>query len=108
MPALIPLQPSVPRYTFSTALSNAVYTFRVYWNSRSEVWYMDVYTDDETLLRAGVPLLLGVELDKGRSAEWPDGRFLVYDTENSGVDATLDDLGTRVQLWYFTNDELGA
>lgn len=116
MPTLLPLVPSIASYRFSTTLEafsegSATeprnYVFDVRWNARAESWYMDILAADETPIRMGIRLVLGTLLG-GRSVSlaFPAGALRARDLSNEGREAAFDDLGTRVVVYYFTEDEL--
>ena len=93
----LPLVPSTPNYRFATTLDGTSYVFDVRWNARDEAWYLDVYDQNETLIRAGVKIVLGALLGR-RSVDpaFPDGLLIATDLSGEGREATFDDLGTRV------------
>lgn len=109
MPKLIPLVPSVGFYRFSTALDGVDYIFDVRWNARDNAWFFDLLDVDEIMIRAGSKIVLGT-LPGRRSAhaDFPGGAFFVTDTSNAGLDATYEDLGTRVTLTYYSREEIAA
>ena len=97
----LPLVPSLPNYRFGTALDGVQYIFDFRWNSRDEAWYMAISSEDGTLIRTGIKVVLGIALG-GRVADsdFPTGAFFALDLSNAGVEATLDDLGERVAVVY--------
>lgn len=106
---LLPLEPSIPHYTFSTVISDNTYLFEVRWNARDAAWYMDVAEQDGAPIVTGVKVVLGANLARRANHKlFTLGAFVAMDTSRTGVDATLDDLGTRVQVVYMTNFEILA
>ncbi len=103
----LPFIPAVPFYRFSTQLDDAQYIFDVRWNDRDGAWYFDLRTEDATMIRAGIKIVLGALLgDRSASANFPPGVFLASDLAGTGVDAGIDDLGSRVCVYYYSRDEL--
>lgn len=111
----LPLEPSISRYDFTLslptpgALAGTPYIFRFRWNSRDVAWYMDVYEIDETVVVLGVKLVLGTYV--GRMCPHPlfaEGIFIVIDTTNKHKEAGYDDMGTRVELWYCSANEIAV
>lgn len=102
----IQTEPSVPNYRIGTSLSGKVYLLDFRWNARAEAWFMDVLQEDETLVRAGLKLVLGVIIG-GRETDpdFPAGYFMLSDLAGGGEEATLDSLGDRHQLYYFEPGE---
>lgn len=116
MPLAIPLVASVPSYRFSTTLDSfgdgseivpQTYVIDVHWNARDEAWYMDLLASDETPIRHGLKIVLGA-LIGGRCVDerFPAGCFMAVDLSGEGREATLDDIGTRVVLYFYTAAEL--
>jgi hypothetical protein len=97
----LPLVPSIANYRLGTLLDGVQYTVDVHWNARAGAWYMDFYTADETPIRMGIKIVLGVLLG-GRVPDpaFPHGAMFAIDMTGSGTDAGIDDLGTRVIVVY--------
>lgn len=109
MPQLIPLEAGVPFYQFSTTLDGEDFLFDVRWNTRDAAWYFDISTIDEVPISSGNKIALGAS-PGGRvaSADFPAGLFVMLDTSGTGVDATFDDIGVRVQMFFYTSAEIDA
>lgn len=106
---LLPLEPSNPNYEFTTSIDSVPYQFRFRWNSRASAWFMDIREQDDTPIVLGVKVVLGTSL--GRRSTHPlfsSGAFRAIDTTNKGLEATLDDLGSRVEIRYFSVVEVEA
>lgn len=74
--------------------TGVIYAFRAVWNSRAQVWHLDIRRSD------GTPLLLGMAmrcrtdmLAPFEGADWPLGQLWVEDTE--GHDRDPDRTGWR-------------
>lgn len=117
MPILIPFVPSVPNYRLATIIEDVEYLFDVRWNARDNVdpetgealgaWYFDVRESDETPIACGLKIVLGTYI--GRHVNhtlFRDGVFVAVDTERTRREATLHDLGTRVQVRRYTIPEI--
>jgi hypothetical protein len=106
MSVRLPLVPSLPNYRFGTALAGTQFLIDVRWNARDEAWYMDVLSEDETLIRGGIKIVLGTLLG-GRvvNASFPAGVFVAADLTNSGLDADIDALGDRVVVDFYDFQE---
>jgi hypothetical protein len=109
MPQMLPLVPLIPHYRVGTELAGIQYLLDVRWNERDSAWYLSLMAEDETPIRMGMKIVLGTMLGV-RSAHplFPPGAFMASDLSGKGRDATLTDLGTRVVVYFFTNDELNA
>lgn len=109
---VLPLIPSVREYTFDTVLDDRAYTFRVYWNAcnaRDAAWFFDVYDEDAQPIAYGVKIVLGTNL--ARTYDHPltrQGALVVIDRSGSNIDATFDDLGTRIAVLHLTSTEMAG
>lgn len=115
MKTALPLRPSIPSYRFSTTLEvygergetvPALFIVDMRWNSRAGSWFMDLLKPDETPIRYGMRVVLGAILG-GRCAsrDFPAGALMAMDLSGEGREATLDDIGSRVVVYYYTVDE---
>lgn len=109
----LPIVPSIAHYDFDVEIDGASYTFEFHWNARDAAWYFDLFEVDGQAIALGVKVVLGVPL--ARTCRHPlvtEGAFLAYDRTGSasgrGVDATFDDLGTRVLIAHVSSAELAA
>lgn len=98
---------SDPAQDFVTTLGEQTYEFYIRWNDRGSFWTMDV-TDynSQTKLISGMPLLLGCDLFSPYVLQ--NGSLIAYDTSGASQDANYDDLGTRVQMYWFDESEVQA
>lgn len=104
---IIPFEPSIGHYRFSTTISNTEYIFDVRWNSRDSAWYFDLLEFDETPIIMGVKIVLGTYLGRRCThALFYNGVFVAIDTSNEGREAGFDDLGTRVTIRYYPAEDL--
>lgn len=104
---IIPLQPALPNYRMTTTVLETAYIFDVRWNSRDAAWYLDLREENGTAIALGIKLVLGTWL--ARRVEhtlMTQGAFIMQAPD--GVDATFYDIGVRVQLTYWTIEELLA
>jgi hypothetical protein len=108
VPVLLPLQPSIASYRFSTELAGDEFLIDVRWNSRDESWYLDVLLPDETLIMAGLRVVLGALGIRYSDSRRPRGMLLAYDRSGEAREAGFDDIGERVVVLFFTVDELEA
>lgn len=102
-PQILPFVPSVPYYRFRTSIENVAYIFDVRWNVRDAAWYFDLLETDETPIALGVKIVLGMSL--ARRIKHPlfrNGTLVAIDTSGKLREPGLDDLGTRVQIRYYT------
>jgi hypothetical protein len=104
---IVPFVGSIANYRFGTQIQGTTYIFDVYWNSRDAAWYFHVRDISETMIQAGIKIVLGAYL--GRRSNDPlfrDGVFVAVDLANKGQEAGFDDLGSRVLVQYIPAEEL--
>lgn len=119
MPAQIPFQPSIPFANFTVSLSGIQYVIDQAWNPRDQAldangvptsdgaWYFDVSDEQGNPIRVGIKIVLGAILaQKTVDPRWPFGVFIAQDTSGQGKEAGLDDIGTRVVVWFYTAAEI--
>ena len=102
LPVTIPLTNS-PESFFRIELNGKQLDFRTLYNSRDGVWSFDV-SENGSPLKNGISLVLGTDLLKAYNTGI--GSFVMVDTENNGVDADADSIGTRQILLYYTPEEV--
>lgn len=105
----LPLIPSEPFYTFGVDLEDTSYLIEMRWNGRDVpgAWYMSIMEEDGTPIRMGIKVVLGTFLGRRSvNAKFPPGLLVAIDLTGKGQDATLDDLGTRVVVYYYTAAEI--
>jgi hypothetical protein len=109
MPQLLPFEPSIPNQRVATTLDGTQFVFDVRWNGRAACWFMDILDADAEPIVMGIAVVIGAMLGR-RSVDprGPAGFIMAEDTSGTGLDAGLDDLGTRVRVLFFTGDEFYA
>lgn len=106
MPEILPLLPQIPFQRFGTTLNGTQHQLRARYVGREDAWYLDLLSENNTPIRMGMKVVLGAYM--GIRSTHPDmpGVFIARDLSNEEREATLDDLGTRVIVYFFTFDEL--
>lgn len=84
------------------SLDGANYVFRFRYNERAGAWFLDVATEDGTTLVTGRKVVVSWIIAGLRetSASMMPGHVFALDTSATDTDPTLDDLGTRVAIYY--------
>ncbi len=106
---ILPIDSAFPSYRLSTAIDGVQYIVDVRWNERDEAWYLDLLSSDGDPIKHGMKIALGTKL--GRRCvdpRFPTGAIIARDLTGNGNDAGRYDLGTRVQLRYYSADEITA
>lgn len=95
---------NVPAYKFVTQLGDRKFRFRFAWNDRNGTWNFDLYNaDTDALIVGSLTVCLGADL----LAPYAFGIGALYalDTLTGNKPAALDDLGTRVKMYWASEDE---
>jgi hypothetical protein len=120
MPQVIPIDAIGERDEFETELDGTRVTFIFRWNPRADnmdvtgadtegAWFFDLLDEQKEPLIYGVRVSTGVPL--ARWLRHPLTRFgaiIAADTSGRFVDPGRFDLGQRVQLLYYTEDEIAG
>lgn len=105
----LPIDASEKNYSVSTTLEGVTYTFVVRWNGRAGSWFFDLYDVDGNIIMAGIRILTGANLGRRcTDPRKPPGAIVASDLSGAGREATRDDLGTRVKLYYIPVADLLA
>lgn len=111
--AVIPTFPDVANYTIAPQLEGVTYllTFRL--SAREACYYLDLATNDGTLLVTGKKLVCGISIYKHQRYNLlvPQGALACATGAGQSDDPpNLGDLGVgrRCTLFYFTKAELGG
>lgn len=108
MSVAIPCRPDLTHYSLQVVLSGATHTLEFHWNTREGAWYMDVRNEDESVSYCeGAKVVIGWFLGR-RSTEFRKsglGLFMALDTSGQDKDPEIADLGDRVMLAYYTQEE---
>lgn len=87
-------------------LDNAQFIFDVQWNDRDAAWYFNVLDTNENPIYVGIKVVLGTYLGRRcTDPSFPRGIMLANDLSGSGLDPGIDDLGGRVEVWYYLPSE---
>lgn len=98
----------LPFFDMQAPLDGVTYTIQIRWNVRWNAWFMNILDDNAlNVLIAGLRLVSDWPIAAYRTGRQPPGAFMLVDTAGVGADATIDSLGVRHQLRYWTAAELG-
>jgi hypothetical protein len=99
---VLPVTPSGAQFSFVAELDGVSYTLEWRWNWRDAGWYLTLGDGEGNPMAQNLRVVLNTALNAtgfGRQ-EWPPGILFALDTSGKDVDATLDDLGSRVKVYY--------
>lgn len=101
--------PVQPRFRVGTTLAGVPYVLDLRWNGRAGRWLMDIRDAEANPIRVGVAVVLGALLGRlSVDPRFPRGVLFAADLSGEQREAGLDDLGTRVVVYFATFDEYAA
>lgn len=107
MIVVLPFVSSISEYRVGCVIDGNTYYFDVHWNARAGLWFFDCYETDLTPIAHGVPIVLGTYLARSvQHVLFRSGAIAAIDTSGQARDAGFDDLGDRVNVAWYSVDEL--
>ncbi len=98
---------AVASQRFTVQLAVDKYVFYIRWNDRAECFTLDLSEEvTGTILIEGAALVLGTDILEPYN--FHIGSLLMIDGNGTGKDADLTTLGTRVKLYWFSEDEVNG
>ena len=97
--------PPEPSFKQRVTLENSEYVLQVYWQERSQRWYLSIFDGNEVPLVAGI--VMGVNLSlifRFEIIGLPPGDFILA-SQNGFAECGFDELGDRCKLIYVTSDD---
>lgn len=107
---ILPCSSNQPDFNFQCELDAVTYGFRFRWNEREQAWFMTLSDVAGNDLVGSVRVVVGFPL-VARSRHltgMPPGALIASDTSGQDLDPGLDELGGRVQLFYYSVVEDGV
>lgn len=101
----LPCDSSVTDYVFQCDLDAVTYGFRFRWNERLAAWFMDILDVSANPLVTNLRVTVGYPLASRAqyNTALPPGLLIATDTSGADIDPGLTELGTRVQILYFSD-----
>lgn len=94
--------PTFPSYTQRTTLDGREYVLGFDWNARDLSWYFSISDEDGAPILVGRKIVLDYPLlDRLVDDRAPPGAIVALDLSGRNEPPQLDDLGTRVILYYY-------
>lgn len=99
---VLPVRSDFKAYEFQVDLEGDIYTLEFGFNTRSSRWYMSIYDQTkEDLIVGDIPVLVNVPLTDQYVVEGlPPGRFIALNEASSSEQASSENFGTVVKLFY--------
>lgn len=99
----------IPYYSEIVDLDGENFLMVFKWNFRDSTWYFSLYQEDETPVAVGMRLVVGWNpLRRLVGTDRPLGSIYVHDTVGTDVEAGFEELGTRVLVLYYDEDEIAS
>lgn len=97
----IPTRSDIDSYSFTIDLDGKTYGFSFHFNGRMQIWLFSISTENGLPLVESVPVLVNTDvLGRYTSEDLPPGHILFVDKSGANLDPGLDDLGSRVIMFY--------
>lgn len=108
MPTILPFRPAIGQYGFRALIEDVEYAFSVHWNSTDKAWYFSIFTENNEPIAEGIKVVRGVYFARWSTHPlFRNGAMVARAPVNDRKgEATFDDLGIRIEIWYFNRDEL--
>lgn len=105
----IPIDPTLVSQQISQVLDGVSYLLQFDYVVRNDSYYLTVKLADSTPIIDNVRIVVDTALGtRSRSDDEIAGRLFAFDSSNNREDPRKGDLGSRVGLFYFTQDEIAA
>lgn len=109
MSLILPVSQEGAHFAFRAEIEGITYSFTWRWNDRDGAWFLDLGDGSGVAIISGIKIVINLLLLGGATSKLlPTGDFVAFDTAGKGLDAGFEDLGRRVQVYYFTRAELAA
>lgn len=102
---VLPTRTDLLHYEFETTLDGEAYVFEFRWGSREAAWFMSIFLADGTPRAVNIKVVVGFPLAARNAWRQPPGTLIAFDSSGREVEAASDDLGTRVQVFYYPEGE---
>ncbi len=98
----LPLRADFKAYNFQIDLDGKTYTLNFRFNTRLNIWVMDIADAVGVILLGGLAIYTDVPLSDQylSDPDIPPGRFIPIDETGANRDAGSDDLGNDVKVVY--------
>ena len=98
---ILPIDSKDTHYTFRTTVEDIPLLIRIDYNTRAEMWYIEIYDEFETLLIGSRALVTGYNIFNNIDLEGlPEINMLVINFLNTYENPTLTNLGSDVLITY--------
>lgn len=96
-----------PFWEYTVDLTDVTFTVRLRFATRLDTWYMDLLDADDNVIFAGKALRSSTAIaQRHRRVSSPVGMIFVRETDESGAEATFENLGELVVISYSDEEDL--
>lgn len=96
-------------YVQSSVIDGREYILRFYWNQRQGTWFLDFFDQDNDPIVQGLALVLGADLLKYvKDSRKPPGKMFLVDLTGQHLQPHINELGSRVVLFYADQESVDA
>jgi len=107
MTLLIPTSSAAPAYKFQIVLEDQAYNFVFKWNDTFDFWIFDIADVGGNEIVCGVKVILDYPLiNRFANPLLPPGEIVAIDSTETLLRVGRDDMGSKVNLYYFPASEL--
>lgn len=102
----IPLTPGLFDYAFTVDIDEVTYNFRMVYNLRSKIYYLDVRDIDRNPILMGYPLVEGANTSRLSVPGLFGGVLFVFDMSRNQANGDKETMGRTVQMFHVPEDEV--
>lgn len=104
----IPTNSDNAAYYETVNINGTSYRLFFNWNSKDSAWYLSFLTTNNISIVSGIKLVVNYELiNDYKDSGLPKGFLIAFDVLNTGEPVGRNDLGKRIKLLYFSENEEG-
>jgi hypothetical protein len=97
----VPIDSVLTNKQIRTEFDRKFYLLDFRYNTRADIWMMNIYDENSAIIITGIALLLGVDLlSIYQDERLPPGPLFLMNLKNSTTEANRDNFGTDVLLFY--------
>ncbi len=98
------------RFSQNIDLGGTIYNLLIYWNNRTELWFLDIRDLNQNPILTGSLLSPNnpIFANSRANQSLPNGDIVLIDLKNDldNVDLTFDTFGVRYQVVFYTDEEI--
>lgn len=97
----VPIDSVLTNKQIRTELDRKFYLLDFRYNTRADIWMMNIYDENSAIIITGIALLLGVDLlSIYQDERLPPGPLFLINLRDANIEANRDNFGTDISLLY--------